>query len=145
MKKLIFLDFDGVLHPNFSLGREYFSQMGYLLGALDGFAGDVEIIISSSWRFQWPEDVLLQKLPKPLAVLVTGVTPMVGPGRYQRYREINAYLESRPCQHDWRALDDAINEFPGDCTELIACDGRVGLNGLNTSRLLAWLNVRCSR
>jgi hypothetical protein len=69
MKKLIFLDFDGVLHPNFILGNHYFSQMGYLLDALDGFGEDVEIIISSSWRFHWPEDVLLQKLPKPLEAL----------------------------------------------------------------------------
>jgi hypothetical protein len=141
MKKLIFLDFDGVLHPNFSLGREYFSQMGYLLDALDGFAEDVEIIISSSWRFHWPEDVLLQKLPKSLAALITGATPMVEPGRHQRYREIQAYLGSRSEQHDWRALDDAKNEFPKGCVELIGCDGWIGIDEAIVLRLRGWLNA----
>jgi hypothetical protein len=142
MRKLIFLDFDGVLHPNFSLGRDNFSQAGYLLDALDGFAGEVEIIISSSWRFHWPEDVLLQKLPKPLAAFVAGVTPMVEPGRHQRYREIHAFLSSRPGQHDWRALDDAINEFPKGCAELIECDGRKGLDDFSAARLRSWLNAQ---
>jgi hypothetical protein len=142
MKKLIFLDFDGVLHPNFSVGNDYFSQAGYLLDALDGFAGEVEIIISSSWRFHWPGDVLLRKLPKTLAVLVTGVTPRVEPGRHQRYREIHAYLRSRSGRHEWRALDDAVNEFPKGCVELIECDGRIGLDDLSAARLRGWLNAR---
>jgi hypothetical protein len=140
MKKLLFLDFDGVLHPNFSLEREYFSRMGYLLDALDGVIVNVEIIISSSWRFQWPEDVLLQKLPKPLSSLVTGVTPMVEPGRHQRYREIQTYLSSRSDQLNWRALDDAANEFPEHCTELIGCDGRIGIDEAIVMRLRGWLH-----
>jgi hypothetical protein len=142
MKKLIFLDFDGVLHPNFSQEGDYFSQTGFLMDALDGFAGDVEIIISSSWRFHWPKGVLLKRIPKPLALLVTGVTPMVETGRHQRYREINAYRRSRSGQHDWRALDDAVNEFPQYCAELIECDGRIGLNDLSAARLRNWLNAR---
>jgi hypothetical protein len=48
---------------------------------------------------------------------------MVEPGRHQRYREIQAYLGSRLGQHEWRALDDAQNEFPNGCAELIECDG----------------------
>ena len=139
MKKLIFLDFDGVLHPNFSQEGDYFSQTGFLLDALNGIAGDVEIIISSSWRFHWPKDVLLKKLPKPLALLVTGVTPMVEPGRHQRYREIHGYLRSRLGRLDWRALDDAANEFPKGCAELIECDGRVGLDDTSVAQLRKWL------
>ena len=79
MKKLIFLDFDGVLHPNFSPEGEYFSQASYLLDALDGFAENVEIVISSSWRFHWSTSAILQMLPKPLASLVTGITPIGEP------------------------------------------------------------------
>jgi hypothetical protein len=142
MKKLLFLDFDGVLHPNFSLEREYFSRMRYLLDALDGVAGDVEIIISSSWRFHWAEDVLLEKLPKSLAQLVTGFTPMVEPGRHQRYREIQKYISSRSGQLEWRAPDDAVNEFPEGCCELIACDGRIGFDELSSAWLRLWLAGR---
>jgi hypothetical protein len=141
-KKLLFLDFDGVLHPNFSQEAEYFSRTRYLIDALDGFDGDIEIVVSSSWRLHWPEDVILQMLPKAIAPLVTGFTPEVEPGRHQRYREIKAYLESRSGQHDWRALDDAVNEFPTGCAELIECDGRVGLDDLRSDRLRLWLDGR---
>ena len=142
MKKLLFLDFDGVLHPNFSQEGEYFSRTSYLVDALDGFAGDFEIIVSSSWRFHyWPAHVLLQKIPKAIAPLVTGFTPEVGPGRYQRYREIGAYLKVRSGSPDWRALDDAIGEFPKGCSELISCDGRVGLDDLGVTALKLWLQA----
>ena len=142
MTKLIFLDFDGVLHPNFSSGSEYFSHAGYLRDALDGFAEGVEIVISSSWRFHWSTTAILQRLPKPLASMVTGITPIGEPGRHQRYREIQAYLSSRMGQYDWRALDDAVNEFPKDCAELIECDGRIGLDDLSAARLRVWLKAR---
>jgi hypothetical protein len=142
MKKLIFLDFDGVLHPNFSTRSEYFSQAGYLLDALDGHSENVEIIISSSWRFHWSTNAIMQMLPKTLASMVTGITPVGEPGRHQRYREIQAYLRSRIGPHEWRALDDAVNEFPKNCTELIECDGRIGLDDLSAARLRGWLNAR---
>ena len=93
--KLIFLDFDGVLHPNFCQEEHYFSRIGYLMAALDGFKDDVEVIISSSWRFHWPAD--------------------------------------------WRALDDADNEFPKGCRELIRCEGRTGLDDSTVARLRLWL------
>ncbi len=95
-KKLLFLDFDGVLHLNFRQEGEYFSRTSYLVDALDGFAGDVEIIVSSGWRFHWPKDVILQMLPKAIAPLVNGFTPEFEPGKHQRYREICGYLKSRP-------------------------------------------------
>jgi hypothetical protein len=142
MKKLLFLDFDGVLHPNFSQEGEYFSRTSYLMDALDGFAGDVEIIVSSSWRFHyWPAHVLLQKIPKAIAPLVTGFTPEVEPGMHQRYREICAYLKGRSESPDWRALDDAIDEFPKGCRELIECDGRIGLDDGTAIRLRRWLQA----
>jgi hypothetical protein len=137
--KLIFLDFDGVLHPNFCQEGEYFSRTGCLIEALEGFADRVEVIISSSWRFHWPADVLLQKLPAALAPLVVGFTPEVDPGRHQRYREIHAYLKYRRGHVDWRALDDAETEFPKGCAELIRCDGRTGLDDTTAARLRLWL------
>ena len=137
--KLIFLDFDGVLHPNFCQEEHYFSRIGYLMAALDWFKDDVEVIISSSWRFHWPADVLLQKLPASLAPLVVGFTPEVDPGRDQRYREIHSYLKFRRGHADWRALDDADNEFPKGCRELIRCEGRTGLDDSTVARLRLWL------
>jgi hypothetical protein len=141
MKKLIFLDFDGVLHPNFSQGREYFRRMGYLLDALDGVAGSrssfLRVGVSTGL-----EGVLLQKLPKSLVQLDTGVTPMVEPGRLQRYLEICAYLKSIRRKLDWRALHDATNESLNGCAELIGCDGRTGIDEAIAVRFRGWLNER---
>jgi hypothetical protein len=142
MRKLLFLDFDGVLHPNFSQEAEYFSRVPYLMKALEGFTNDVEVIVSSSWRFHWPPDELLKMLPSSLADLVTGFTPEVEPGRFQRYREIRAYLQSLRSQPKWRALDDVAGEFPRGSSGLIHCDGRIGFEGMVALRLRLWLEAK---
>ena len=126
--KLIFLDFDGVLHPNFCQEEHYFSRTGYLMAALYGFKDDVEVIISSSWRFHWSADVLLQKLPASLAPLVVGFTPEVDPGRHQRYREIHAYLKFRRGHADWRALDGLCNIFSVNTPERFHWDDEISLS-----------------
>ncbi len=54
MNKLLFLDFDGVLHPNFSRERDYFNRINLLLEALVGNASGLEIIVShclALWAF----------------------------------------------------------------------------------------------
>lgn len=139
MKKLLFLDFDGVLHPNFCTADDFFSCSSHLVSALDGFADDVGIIVSSSWRFQWPTEVLLRKMPGPLSKMVDGFTPEVEPGKHQRYREIRAYLRCHRIQPDWRALDDAANEFPSDCSQLLQCNGRKGLDEAIAAQVRRWL------
>ena len=53
MNKLLFLDFDGVLHPNFSREKEYFNRIDLLLEALVGNTSGLEIIVSSSWRLHF--------------------------------------------------------------------------------------------
>jgi hypothetical protein len=139
MNKLLFLDFDGVLHPNFSLGGDHFSRVDILMDVLGSHAAELEVIISSSWRFQYPFDVVLGFLPEELRRLVSGATPEVEPGRHQRHREILAFLNWRKGQPEWRALDDDLGGFPKDCPELIVCDGRVGIDSGSTQRLLSWL------
>ena len=138
MKRLVFLDFDGVLHPNFSTAEEHFVKAERLLAALDGFESEVAIVVSSSWRFQYEWRELLGVMPKAIGALAAGATPEVEPVRHQRYREIRAYLARRPMA-DWRAIDDDLLGFPGDCSNLIACDGRVGFDDDAAALLRAWL------
>ena len=103
MNKLLFLDFDGVLHPNFSREKEYFNRIDLLLEALVGNTSGLEIIVSSSWRLHFTFAEILGYLPDQLSVLVSGATPEVVPGRHQRYREIRAHLKRYEGIPDWRA------------------------------------------
>ena len=139
MSKLLFLDFDGVLHPNFSHERDYFCRVDLLMNTLGNESRGLEVIISSSWRFHHSFNELLGYLPQALQKIVSGATPEVEPGRHQRYREICAYLIQYEHVTDWRALDDDLNEFPKDCKKLISCNGRVGLDGGSANQLNDWL------
>jgi len=141
MKKLLFLDFDGVLHPNFSQGRELFARVDLLMEALGTHTAELEVIISSSWRFQYPLDELLDFLPEALRQLVSGATPEIEPGRHQRYREIQAFLDWHKGRPPWRALDDDASGFPKACPELIFCDGRVGIDSGTVMHLRSWLKI----
>jgi hypothetical protein len=141
MKKLLFLDFDGVLHPNFCQSQDYFSRVDLLIEAIDDRGSELVIIISSSWRFHHSFDEILGYLPSALQRLISGVTPEVEPGCYQRYREICAYLSQYEGSPDWRALDDDVREFPKDCQKQIICNGRIGIDNVGLQLLRNWLKA----
>jgi hypothetical protein len=62
MSPLLYLDFDGVLHP--TTGKDLFCRMHLLEKALT--CKDCQIIISSSWRFHHPFEYLLGLFPESL-------------------------------------------------------------------------------
>ena len=140
MKKLLFLDFDGVLHPNFCPEQNYFCRLDLLMETLGSKTKGLEMIISSSWRFHYPLNEILESFPESMQNLIAGATPEVAPGRHQRYREICAYLSQYKKARDWRALDDDIIGFPKSCTQLIACDHRVGFDSKGAQILRLWLD-----
>ena len=81
--KYLFLDFDGVLHPDrYSLSshdpdrvfknNEIFNQAPLLAALITKFP--CQIIISSSWRFIHSLDEMKQRLPKAISKNVIGVT-----------------------------------------------------------------------
>ena len=147
--KYLFLDFDGVLHPNrYSLSNsdpdrvftsnEIFSQAPVLAGLITEFP--CQIIISSSWRFNYNIDEIKEKLPKAIAKNVVGVTGDAYIGRYPRYNEIQEYLISRnKSLYACRALDDSKIEFPNGCSDLILCDSNTGIASKQIQELKKWL------
>jgi len=147
--KYLFLDFDGVLHPdryaltNYDPDRvfrsnEIFSQAPILAGLITEFP--CQIIISSSWRFTHSLDEMKEKLPKAIAKNVVGVTGDAYIGPYPRYNEIKEYLTSRnKSLFAWRALDDSKLEFPNGCTDLILCDPNTGIASKQIQELKKWL------
>ena len=147
--KYLFLDFDGVLHPDrYSLSNydpdrvfrnnEIFSQAPILAALLTEYP--CQVIISSSWRFTHSLDEMKEKLPKGIAKNVAGVTGDAYIGPHPRYNEIKEYLiKHNKSFFSWRALDDAKLEFPNGCTDLILCDPNTGIATKQIEELKKWL------
>ena len=134
---ILFLDFDGVLHPGSGQEGNAFSCASLLDQALE--RSEVDIVISSSWRFHASLEHIVGWLPQGLSRRVVGVTGDAFIGRWARHQEILAWVERHRRGADWRALDDATIEFPEACKQLIACSPRIGFSEREARVLRAWL------
>jgi hypothetical protein len=146
MTPILFLDFDGVLHPGSGRPGSMFTLADALVDALEGF--DLRIVVSSSWRFHYPPSRLFGSLPQGLARHIVGTTGDAHVGRWARYQEVRQWLKLHEPKAltasptSWSALDDARFEFPEDCAELIACDPREGFGPRQAAQLQAWLGSK---
>ena len=111
---LVFLDFDGVLHPYPCSDSEYFCWMDNLESVLHTFS-NTEVIISSSWREHYDFSALQQLFPKSIQKQIIGVTPVITESSYDeggRELEIVLWLQQQKREHEnWIAIDDNIFLF----------------------------------
>ncbi len=122
---LLFLDFDGVLHPALDGREPNFCRLPLLESVLRA-APSASIVISSPWREALTLDELREPFSADIACRIVGVTPLLEGAL--RHGEIMRYLELHATHAtDWVALDDAVVEFPRGCPYLILCDPRTGL------------------
>lgn len=143
MKRVLFLDFDGVLHPTSGYISSPFVHADSLATCLQPH--DCSVVISSSWRFQYSLQELKTMLPSELSQRVMGATGAPHIGRYARYREILHYLECNYLreQISWRTLDDCAWEFPSNLKQLILCNPNEGSGPRQFDELRRWLHGRC--
>lgn len=135
-EKLIFLDFDGVLHPTHFAGQSPFSRAALLEETFNLLSP--KIVISSSWRFTHNLEKLQKTLPTFISSLIIGATGAAVIGKHPRFTEIQNYLQSYGSA-DWRALDDSYWEFPNPCTRLIRCNPNTGIADRQILELNQWL------
>ena len=134
--RVLFLDFDGVLHPSGGdPGYELpFCWVPELAEDLL-FHQDVQLVIHSSWieEFDLPD---MREFLEPLDSRVRGV---VGPG--PKAQAILAYLSNHQDIQSCLVIDDDVTEFGADFpVPLLVCDPRVGLSDRPTrERLREWL------
>ncbi|QWE02066.1 HAD domain-containing protein [Polynucleobacter sp. JS-JIR-II-b4] len=136
MNKLLFLDFDGVLHPTHFAGEDPFNRVHLLEETLAG--SNIRIVISSSWRFTHSLKKLQKLLPDSISSLVIGVTGSPVIGKHPRYQEIVNFLQSHGASN-WKALDDSYWEFPSPCPELIRCNPNTGISDKQMKELSQWM------
>ena len=142
---ILYLDFDGVLHPASGRPEHLFCYAPRLADCLAG--REVAIVISSSWRFQYSLQELRALLPRELAARVCGVTGDPVPGQHARWQEILIDVRQRGASVGqgparWRALDDAFLEFPKNTPELILCHPQTGFGEAQFQALQEWLDAR---
>lgn len=137
-EKLLFLDFDGVLHPTHFAGEAPFSRAALLEETIAQFAP--KIVVSSSWRFTHTLEKLQKILPGHIGQYVIGFTGAAVIGKHSRFVEIQNYLQGfGPV--NWRALDDSYWEFPNPCAKLIRCNPNTGIGDKQILELNQWLSA----
>ncbi len=140
---ILFLDFDGVLHPDpcFDEAR-LFERAPSLAEVLDRYP-EVSIVLSTSWRTQCTLNELNERLPQALRERVIDVTPPFAFGDapsplvpYRRHAECMQWLRaSGDEQRPWLALDDRPTLFAPYCEQLIVCDPQHGIVETTLTRL----------
>ena len=141
MEKLLFLDFDGVLH---SKTDRRFAKLGLLEKYLANMPR-LEVVISSTVRESQPFARLQMLFSPAVRHQIAGVTPVrsdwleIG----TRQREIEDYLESSGLNAEnatWMALDDVKYYFDDGCSNLILVDAHRGFSDHEGQILLDWYN-----
>lgn len=134
MTDILFLDFDGVLHPLFPRTdrthqeNQHFEGCSRLANVLDRVAPNVKIVISSTWRAARTIEEL-RVLLGPLGGRVIGVTPILNL-QEDGARELEAQLwleqytrdHSRPMVR-WFAMDDVAGIWTSQAKLLLCADG----------------------
>lgn len=125
-KKYIFLDFDGVIHPN---GKQAFSCAEYFADCIKD-KENLFIVFSTSWREYATVDKLSSYLPKSIQQKCIGKTPLLKNHYKQvRYNEIIQYTNEKLINNNqWIALDDMSIIFPPNCKNLILTNPKIGFS-----------------
>lgn len=132
---ILFLDFDGVLHPE-GVGAELdFCHMPNFEALMLDFP-HVHIVVSSTWRLTMDMAALVSCFPESLRSRVAGVTPdlpSLFDQRGHRQRECEQWLLLNAASARWLAIDDRSAYFDEDCPHVVILphvrEGGTGLEG----------------
>jgi hypothetical protein len=140
---ILFLDFDGVLHP--APSPECFDRgcMSHLEAVLQEYP-QLDIVITSSWRELKSIEELKGFLGSVIGSRVISTTPVIDDPfiKFVRYYEVQEYLRFNDLFHTpWIALDDEIGNYPEN-SPVIFTNYRTGLTMEDAIKLRAMINVQ---
>jgi len=150
---IVFLDFDGVLHPDPCTDKgRLFEHAQRLADSVKDF-GEVGLVLSTAWRTVKPFGELLEVLPSDLRQRIVDITPTFGDFEapaplipYRRQAECVQWLRQNRLQDDaWLALDDRQDGFAPYCENLIACHPATGFDIEAQARLRSALLIHRQR
>jgi HAD domain in Swiss Army Knife RNA repair proteins len=137
---IVFLDFDGVLHPEPCYPDQFFCKRDLFEDVMRAYQS-VEIVITSTWKKKHSLQALRSHFSLEIAKRIVDTTPdlrqtpelhelaeSIGP-TYTRQVEIEGWLR----KHDrvwesWVALDDRAYWFRPFEKNLLLCDAKTGMD-----------------
>jgi hypothetical protein len=146
---ILFLDFDGVLHPDPCTDpARLFEHAPRLVQVLSGYP-NVSLVLSTAWRQTKPYEELLAVLPNDLSERIIGITPNFSDFAavaalipYRRQAECLRWLHDNRLQDQaWLALDDRLTWFTPHCENLIGCHPQSGFDAEAGARLRSALQL----
>ena len=140
---IVFLDIDGVLHPDPSISDQAFCRR-HLLWSILLARPNVQIVISSDWRFHHSlaelANFILRDGDPSLKPRFIGMTPELPGARHEyqgRQQECLLWLNNnQPSDCPWLAIDDVAGNFTYGSPHLILVDHRTGLALSDVERVL---------
>ncbi len=153
MNCILFLDFDGVLHPDPCSKRDFFCQLPLIEAVLRAHSG-VEVVISSSWRYDDSLDKLRGYFSTDIRGLIICITPSVArtndegwipPDLLQHHREWECrkwIRQNRSLNTPWLAIDDVPEWFVPDCPNLLVTQSASGFQPEQVATLSAMIQDR---
>ncbi len=144
MNPVLFLDFDGVTHPEACSAAQLFCCLPLIEEVLLRHSR-VDAVISSSWREHHSLQELQGHFSPALRDRVVGCTPICRQDpcepaqRHVREIECTSWLRAHRPDAQWLALDDNPRLFRKGCQNLLSIDGRVGFTAADALRLDARL------
>ena len=153
MNCILFLDFDGVTHPDPCSKANYFCQLPLIEYVLRE-QQRVDVVISSSWRYDHRLPALCAYFSPHLRTRVIDVTPNVArtdhegwipPDLLQHHREWECtkwLRQHRPAEQAWLVIDDADAWFLPDCAHLLKTQSERGFQPEQASALREMIKKR---
>lgn len=134
---VLFLDFDGVLHPDPPTSTAPLFCRVPLLADWLAQHREVSLVMSSTWRTERSLNQLRALVP-PLLDRILGVTPDLPAESFQRQIECEAWMRdhAQPWTQ-WFALDDRPWNFRPFEKRLILVERSTGIQAEDLSRLTA--------
>lgn len=133
---ILFLDFDGVLHPIPCKDKDMLCFIPRLETVLRKWP-HVQVVISSLWRASHDLDGLRAYFSEDIRPRIIGMTPFTdinaweSDGRFfiqkTRYEEARLWIAQNAYTGPYVSLDDAWREFPDNCLTLLRCETEEGL------------------
>jgi len=140
---IIFLDIDGVLHPEPATAKQAFCRR-HLLWEMLSARPRLRLVISSDWRehHSLPEltGLITSGGDARLSDRFIGTTPVI-PGAKNEYRGrerecLHWLAESGFTDGQWLAIDDVAGNFSYGSPRLVLTDYRVGLTSQDVEHVL---------
>jgi hypothetical protein len=131
--RLIFLDFDGVLHPCVAGTFIYLERFQTFLRK----HSELRVVFATTWRLDHHWQQLLALFDADLQERFIGITPdLSGIGSAQREREICTWLRANGYERaPWVALDDDASLFSPNLPQLVCCETIRGLRPAQLARI----------